>query len=351
MDIILDPGRVRRAKRGFATRRASLDDMRLVLADAAPRPGDLLLARVEALGHHPRLEQPDGRRAELFPGDEILVACGNRYAPDQFEAEVGPGLEPRHLVAAGGIAALALSRNERVAAPTEIAPIGLVGDAAGRPVTLARYALTPRPDAPPVPTIVVAGTAMNAGKTTAAAALVRGLAGTGHRVGAAKLTGTGAGGDLWSLLDAGAARAVDFTDAGHASTYRVAVADLVRTAETLIGHLAAEGATAIVAEVADGLYQEETAALLRAEPFRRSVDGVVFAAGDAMGAAGGTAWLRDAGHRVIAVGGLVARSPLARREAAAATGLECLTPAQLADPQTAVRLLPMAEPVSARAAE
>ena len=45
------------------------------------------------------------------------------------------------------------------------------------------------------PVLIVAGTAMNAGKTTAAARLIKGLQRAGLRVGAAKVTGTGAGGD------------------------------------------------------------------------------------------------------------------------------------------------------------
>ena len=342
MTVMIETGRIGRAKRSFTTRRIPAEDMRVLLTgDATPSAGDLILARVETIGHHTKIEQPDGRRASLFPGDEIIVACGNRYAPDQFEAEIGNGLRPRHLVAAGGIAATAVSWNNRIAAPTEIAPVGRIGDRAGRPINLADYALAPRFGRPPIPVIAVAGTSMNAGKTTAAASLVRGLALAGHRVGAAKLTGTGAGGDLWSMHDAGAHRVVDFTDVGHASTYRADPAELLRSAATLLGYLAEEGVTVIVAEIADGLYQDETAALLQADAFRRLIDGIMFAAGDAMGAAAGVAWLHAASHHVLGISGLLTRSPLARREAAAATDVESFSPAQLSDPETAMNLLPL----------
>ena len=48
--------------------------------------------------------------------------------------------------------------------------------------------------------------------------MVKGLTGAGYRVGAAKVTGTGAGGDLWLMRDHGAYEALDFTDAGMATT-------------------------------------------------------------------------------------------------------------------------------------
>ena len=45
---------------------------------------------------------------------------------------------------------------------------------------------------------------MDAGKTQTATFLVRGMVTAGLRVGYAKVTGTGAGGDIWWLKDAGA---------------------------------------------------------------------------------------------------------------------------------------------------
>ena len=54
--------------------------------------GDVVLARVLKLGQHGGLQGPDGRRANLFVGDEILVAHGDRNAPDQLAAEVPDNL-------------------------------------------------------------------------------------------------------------------------------------------------------------------------------------------------------------------------------------------------------------------
>lgn len=300
---------------------------------AAPRVGDLVLARVERLGQHRHLELACGRRARLFEGDEIVVAYGNRYAPDQFEAEVPADLGPCHLVAAGGVAARVLTRHDRMRGATALQPLGLLGDRAGRVLNLADFALDRLPaGGRRAFTVAVVGTSMNAGKTETAANLIRGFVQAGLHVGAAKVTGTGAGGDVWTMADAGARTVLDFTDVGLPSTYMAEPARVEQVMETLLGYLHASGAEAIVFEVADGLFQRETADLLRSAAFAAAVDAVVFAAGDAMGSAAGVQWLRGLGLPVAAASGLLTASPLAMREAAAATGLAVLDLDALRDP-------------------
>lgn len=316
--IRLNPERLAAAKTAYTTRRVRHGALQtLITTGPAPRPGDLVLARVTEIGHHERIERPDGRRARLFPGDEVLLAYGHRYAPDQFEAEVPEDLRPCHLAAAGGVASIVLSAHDRMDEPTSLEPIGLVGDADGTVVNLDRFALAPvsTPVGRRPPVIAVAGTSMNSGKTTTVAHIVRGLAQAGLAVGATKVTGTGAGGDPWLFTDAGAARVLDFVDAGHATTYRLSTRAVENVFSTLVGHLAS--LDAIVIEVADGLFQEETDALLSSEVFARTVDRIVFAAGDALGATVGVRMLRQRGLPVVAVSGLLTASPLARREARA----------------------------------
>jgi hypothetical protein len=301
-----------------------------------------VLARVQRLGHHGRLHLPTGQRRHLFEGDEIVVAYGARYAGRQFEALVPARLEPCHLVAGGGIAARAVSWHARIRrGPTAIAPLGLVADASGRSINLADWALPAGPalgaDRPRA--IAVLGSSMDVGKSTLAAHLLRGLLRLGLHPGYAKLTGTGAGGDVWLAADAGAAPALDFTDAGFASTYRVPPREIERIARTLMAALAAAGVDVAVLEVADGLLQPETAALVRAEWFARLVDGALFAAADAMAAQAGVEQLRGLGLPVLAVGGRLTSSPLERREAALATELPVLAPRELAAPVTAQKLV------------
>ena len=214
---------------------------------------------------------------------------------------------------------------------------GILSDASGKAINLADWAL-PETTLPPQSNPViyaVAGTAMDAGKTTSAAHLIRGLASAGLRVGAAKVTGTGAGGDLWLMLDAGAEHVVDFTDAGHASTYKTGTDELVQIFNTLTDHLACLGMDAIVVEVADGLLQQETSALLQTSTFRESVHAMLFAAGDAMGAVHGVNWLRQQGLPVFATCGLITIAPLAVREARQSTHLPSVSLKKLADPSWA----------------
>ncbi|MGO2112885.1 MAG: DUF1611 domain-containing protein, partial [Pseudoclavibacter sp.] len=90
-----------------------------------PRAGDLVLARVVEIGQHKRIESHDSYRRHLFVGDEIVVAYGARYAPDQFLAELPTSLDTTSLVAAGGIAADVREQHARIAPATRIEPIGL----------------------------------------------------------------------------------------------------------------------------------------------------------------------------------------------------------------------------------
>ena len=327
---ILDRRRVLKAKKAFSTRRVPNKDMQTILSgNIQPAPGDLVLATVHQLGKHKRLELHSGRRARMLPGDEIIVAYGNRYASDQFEALVGDDLSGCDLVAAGGIAAKEVCRHERMAPPTWIVPVGLIADAQGRRLNLADYAIRPKGRARPIRTVMVAGTGMNAGKTYAAASIIRGFKLKGLRVAGVKISGTGAGGDLWHYRDLGADVVYDFTDAGFASTYKVAPEKLEEAALALIDQSSKANCAVAVAEIADGLEQAETAALLRSPRLRRAIDGVVFAAYDAMGAKHGVEELRRLGHRVLAVSGQLCRSPLAMREAARALDVPVHHPAAL----------------------
>lgn len=339
---ILDAQRVATIKRAYSTRRVPVSALETLVNDpvVTPRSGDLLLARVLSTGHHTSLELTGGRRSFLYPGDEILVCYGNRYAPDQFEAEIPTDLGECHLAAAGGVASRVLSSHSSTRPPTQILPIGLVGDAAGQPLNLRSFAIATTRRRRDVPVIAVVGTSMNSGKTTSAAHLVHGLSRAGYRVGAAKVTGTGAGGDIWKMTDSGAAKVLDFTDAGVPTTYLLSEADIHSVFDTLIGDLVASDVEVIVIEVADGLNQRETAMLLSSERFRETVTGVLFAASDALGAAAGAAWLLDRSLPLLAITGRMTQSPLAVRECADTVGLPVLSPAELAMPDTAsVRVL------------
>ncbi|GAA1488680.1 DUF1611 domain-containing protein [Brachybacterium sacelli] len=322
--------RLERAKHAFSTRDVGAflrraEQIDLITEDHVPQSGEVVLARVTSVGHHKRLESPVSRRQVLFPGDEIVVAYGHRYAADQFLATVPGDLGPAHLAAAGGLASRVLEQHAAVGSPTGIEPIGVLRDAHG-PVTLARAAahhvvrdVADRADRPAhrVPVIAVLGTSMNSGKSTVLAQLAHGLAAAGLRVAAAKVTGTGAGNDYNLFLDAGAHRVLDFTDFGYSSTFQVdyeEVRDLfLSMADELAG--GGEEPDVVLLEIADGVYQGETARLLADDEFGAVVDAVAFAAGDALGAVGGVGALGALGRTPAFVSGVVTSSPLATDEA------------------------------------
>ncbi|WP_199245717.1 DUF1611 domain-containing protein [Leifsonia sp. AG29] len=316
--------------------------------DTVPQPGDIVLARVEELGHLSWIEGPGSRRQTLFAGDEVLVAYGHRYAPDAVLAEVPGDLGPCHLIAAGGVAGSVLAAHGSMAAPTTLSPIGMLADAGGR-LTLPRLAphrassMLPvsEPgsalDAPRV--VVVLGTSMNSGKSTAAANLVHGLSASGLRVAAGKATGTAAGGDPNMFRDAGAIAVADFTDFGYPTTFRVGSSEILGLFHSLVDVLAAAGPDVIVIEIADGVYQDETRGVLGEPSLQARVDRLLFAATDALGAVAGIAELRSAGLSPAAVSGMVTVSPLASREAAARVGVPVIGTFELARAEVARELL------------
>lgn len=347
VQAFVDVARLRRASWAFTTRRVPHRAASSTIPpNGTPLAGDLVLARVDALGHHDGLQLANGRRRQLFVGDEIVLAYGNRYACSQFEALVPETMGPCHLVAAGGIAARAVSWHDRIVkGPTHITPIALLANRDGRRVNLRDFAVAPIALAiDSTPTVIaVLGSAMDSGKTQTAAFLVRGLAAAGLRAGYAKVTGTGAGGDTWLLKDAGANPVLDFTDAGLASTYMASPEEIDCVLVTLIAHIARQGVDAIVLEIADGIFQRETAALLRSAMFARFVGGTVLAARDAMGASAGAESLRAVSIPVLALSGLLSASPLQCAEARAATGLPVYTREGLATAGNAMEIIGRAQ--------
>ena len=342
-----DRVRLRLASWAFTTRRVPQGAASSILrTNGRPDAGDLVLARVDAIGHHADLQMVNGRRRHLFVGSEIVVAYGNRYASSQFESLVPETMGPCHLVAGGGMASRVVSWHASISkGPTQITPVGLLGSPRGERVNLRDFALPPaeaRPEYEPT-AIAVVGTSMDSGKTQTAVSLVRGLIAGGLRVGYAKVTGTGASGDYWWLKDAGAEPVLDFTDVGLASTYKSSPEEVEKVLVSLVGHVASHGVDAMVLEIADGVLQRETAALLEGETFSRLVGGIVMAAQDSMGAVAGVHWLRERSTPLLALSGLMTTAPLQIAEAQDATGLPIHDRESLATPEVAVELLGRAQ--------
>lgn len=328
------PDPVQGAKWSFATRLVAPGDVASLTRDlSGVTPGDLVLAEVTQIGNHKRLQLADGRFSPLWPGDRIVVACADRFAVDQFHGLARLSADGADLLAGGGVVGEIQSRNDRVSRGTRLAVLGRLTDSAGAVINVSRYGLASVPKARPRHVIAVLGTGMNAGKTAAAAGLINGFSRLGRRVAAIKLTGTGSFGDVHEYEAAGAAQVLDFAHAGMASTYRQPVERLVDAADVLLSHAAS--CDVAVVELADGVSQVETAALLSRPDFVARFDGVILAAPEALAARGALSWLAERGLAPLALSGVISRAPLAAEEAVAATGLPVLDRAVLADPATA----------------
>lgn len=325
------------AKWAFTARRVNRSDAVGYGGDMYnARAGDLVLVEVDTIGQHQKLQLAEGRYSQSYRGDLLVVVCGNRYAPDQFEGFAEIGYDGCDMLAGGGIAGRMEAAHDKMAPPTRLRPLGLLTDKHGEVINIASYAIPGSSIPPQVTVIGVFGASMNAGKTTAAVSLAHGLSRAGYAVEGVKATGTGAFGDFNAFLDAGVP-VTDFTDAGMASTYKVPLERIEDGFDALVGGAAARGAEIVVVEIADGVFQAETAEIIKSSRIKDRFDASLFAAPDALGAVGGVSIMQQHGLIPFAVSGMVTRSPLAVREAEAVTGTRLLSRDDLIDPE---QLLP-----------
>ncbi len=284
---VLDAPRAQSIRAAYTTRFVAAEVQRnpqdfqiLYRASMVPSAGDVVIAKVSELGKHTRLQSPVSRRQLMFVGQEIMVAYGHRYAPDQFLAHVPKDLGPCQLVASGGVASEVIEQHASIDQATQLEPVGLLMRH-GQVVNLADFApLDINNESPQAaqsgavrpPVIAVLGTSMNSGKSTTLGCLVNGLVNAGLNVAAGKATGTGAGNDPNLFTDAGAFSVCDFTDFGFPTTYRLEYETVRSLLVAMIREQSATGADAVVIEIADGLFQGETSRLLADPVFTQHVD-------------------------------------------------------------------------------
>jgi len=338
-----------RAKWTFTTRRVPAIAATGIQPDIeSARSGDLILAEVVRVGNHCRVQLSDGRHSALYLGDKVVLACADRFAPDQFSGVAQLSPEGCDLLAGGGVIGTLTDRHAKSSTPTRLVPLGVLTGRDGAALNLAEFALTPKGSKQPRRNCLVVGTGMNAGKTSAAAGLINGFARLGLNPAAIKLTGTGAFGDLQAYEAAGAGRVLDFTDAGMASTHRQPLATLLRAADALLD--AAALAELSVVELADGITQGETAELLQRRSFVTRFDGVLLAASDPLAAQAALAILADWQITPLALTGRLTASPSDVREARRSSQLPVFSREELCDPAVATALLSMAECTERRVA-
>lgn len=185
------------------------------------------------------IERVDGRRALVVPGDVIIGALGTRAATLECVgdwADVGDDLRIESLTMAGVIGRC----TSRSPFARPVIPLEYRGHLRGPEgvLTMEQFAISPEPTLYSVPTILIIGTSMSAGKTFAAQKIIRSLTQMGLTVAAAKFTGVGRYRDALSMADAGAEHVFDFCDAGLPSTV-VPTEDYRRALDPLMSAIAA----------------------------------------------------------------------------------------------------------------
>ncbi len=191
--------------------------------------GDYVVAEVaKPPGRGALVEMPSGRLTSVFMSDLLVGALGTRHATLELTGtwkEIGDDGRLHLLTAAGLMGKLTSISSFSSAHPMELDYVGhLVSQ--GRKATMSDFVSLrsgESRDGPPtlkIPTVLIVGSSMSAGKTTAARAIIRRLKikDNSPKILAAKLTGAGRYRDILTMRDAGADYVFDFVDAGMPST-------------------------------------------------------------------------------------------------------------------------------------
>ncbi len=192
--------------------------------EALPRPdweaGDYVACEVsETLAGYKRIELTNGRMMEIARGDLIVGALGIRHATLEATGTWEQTAEDggMHMLTSAGLLGR-LTSISPLQPPYPVLRYKGHLRLAGEKATMRRFvrAAPERPFTAPV--VLLVGSSMSSGKTTAAKVIVRQLKKGGSKVLGAKLTGAARYRDILSMADAGADHVFDFVDVGLPST-------------------------------------------------------------------------------------------------------------------------------------
>ncbi len=211
--------------------------------------GDYVVGKVLDTSGYRKIELTSGRTMEVAAGDYVVGAFGDRRATLEITGSwksIGDD-HVMHALTRAGLFGRQESRSTLVKRPLTLRYQGHVLRN-GEKVTMTDF-VPPAPDRSfDVPTVLLVGTSMSAGKTTAGRIVTRRLKGMGLQVLGAKLSGAGRFRDVLSLHDAGADWIFDFVDAGLPSTIAPA-SDFRASVRGLLTRMARPDADVAVIEV------------------------------------------------------------------------------------------------------
>ncbi|MEO1338187.1 MAG: hypothetical protein AAFV29_21260, partial [Myxococcota bacterium] len=143
-----------------------------------------------------------------------------------------------------------------------------------------------------------------------------------------KVTGSVCPNDAGELAATGAPYVRDFSDYGFPSTYLLPKAKVKQLFFTMVADAVDAGADAVVVELADGVLQRETAAMIADADIRACCAGALLAAPCALSAMMGVEVIHRAGLDVVGVTGLITNAPLFVREFSARSSVPVLSSAR-----------------------
>ncbi len=164
------------------------------------------------------IELTTGRMINPMPGDHVVGAFGSRAATLEGVGSWS-GIEANRMNAmtSAGLFGAITSLSHMIPSTVDLKYLGHVVRN-GKKVCMADFAIRPSEVEFNVPTILLVGTSMSAGKTTTGRLVVHELEKMDRKVVGTKLTGAGRYRDVLSFRDAGASAIYDFVDAGLPST-------------------------------------------------------------------------------------------------------------------------------------
>lgn len=210
--------------------------------------GDFVVG--EVTGARSELYRVEGVTGEMIPveaGEKVVGAFGHRAATLEGSGSFKKVDNGRmHALTSAGLFGRFTSYSKLLPKPMSMHYLGHVVRN-GRKVCLQDFAIRAEPRQLDVPTILLVGTSMSAGKTMTGKIACEILSKLGYRVIGSKLTGAGRYRDILSFKRHGAYEIYDFVDAGLPST--VVPEDEFRPAiRPLLSYIAGRGADFLVVE-------------------------------------------------------------------------------------------------------
>ncbi|MEO8285094.1 MAG: hypothetical protein ABI670_01505 [Chloroflexota bacterium] len=273
---------------------------------SAERGTIVIVEALEEKATYGELELLGGRMARIIKGDVIAGVLGERQALKGFVGSIPAHIEAGdvlHILNMGGVIGSCHSANADYGQPLRVRVLGSVV-VGGQVANIADYAVPWQDDLNEcAPIILMSGTCMNAGKTTAACEIIRVLRSRGYRLAAAKLAGVATQRDLLNMLDHGATQAMSFSDAGLPSTTHTDTC-IVPAAKGILAALSAKRPDAIVVEFGDGIMGHYGVdKLLEDRQLMSHVAAHVLCANDLVAAWGGILYLGQLGVPVDCISG------------------------------------------------